>query len=67
LGSLFFKGLEIDYGCGAECAAKIWNHLAQQHSLNSSVIFGNQEIKKNAEIVVGQNLTKLFNLLEINN
>ncbi|MFA4830794.1 MAG: hypothetical protein WC862_02780 [Patescibacteria group bacterium] len=62
-GDLFFTGLEIDYGCSLECAARIWNRLRTTHA-GAERITG-ADIKAAAEIETGRDLTPLFELLEI--
>lgn len=63
-GSLFFKGLEVDYSCSEECAANIWRRLATEHTDKYAEVT-NAEIKVAVDLEVGQDTSALFNLLQI--
>ena len=63
-GSLFFKGLEVDYGCGVECAANIWRQLADYNADQFSTN-PNAAIKAATDQVVGRDTSALFDLLRI--
>jgi len=62
-GSLFFSGLEIDFGCGLDCASQIWQVLASEG--NQDRVISNREIKDAAELVTNEDLTNFFSLLKI--
>lgn len=64
IGSLFFYGLEVDYGCGMACAAKIWKRLSNGSSDHFRTIT-DHEIKEVVEAETGEDVTPLFELLEI--
>lgn len=69
-GSLFFAGLELDYGCKEICFKEIFNKLREiKESRNSmgpgETIISNSDIKQAAEEVTNKDLSKLFDLLEL--
>lgn len=80
-GSMFFIGLERDYGCGVDCVIEIVNTVRDKYQLDiesytaeeyqrlivspSLPFIPPNDLKMTIESVVGQDLTELYDLLEI--
>ena len=63
VGSELFRRLEVDHGCGSECAAEIWRDLVDAHGTDTDLT--NAEIKAVFEDRIGADLSSLFTLLGI--
>lgn len=63
VGSELFRRLEVDHGCGSDCAAEIWRDLVDAHGTDTDLT--NAEIKAVFEGRIGADLSSLFTLLGI--
>ncbi len=63
VGSELFRRLEVEHGCGSDCAAEIWRDLVDAHGADTDLT--NAEIKAVFEGRIGADLSELFSLLGI--
>lgn len=66
VGSLFSSVLENEYNCDINCYFEIVKNLRNTCGINKNCKIDNKKIKESAEKIIEQDLTELFNLLEIN-
>lgn len=65
LGEMFDIALEIDYDCDVNCFFEIVRDLRESCGEVEDCKVDNEKIKESAEEVVGQDLSELFDLLEL--
>jgi hypothetical protein len=63
VGSELFRRLEMDYGCGVDCAAEIWRDLVDTHG--DDPVLTAAEIKQVFEARIGSSLSGVFATLGI--
>lgn len=61
IGAMFFAALEADYNCTPICIQNFFRNIAVVNESRTT----NAIIKREAEKIIGQNLSKLFWLLEL--